>query len=117
MSKSLVTLATYWTVMPAETAKWALGEQGIEAFIGDDNVVTMDWLLGNAVGGVKLMVAESDVERSLAFLEANPRLLGVVVEPSKDDSLACLQCGEPMAEDADRCSACGWTFESEPEES
>ncbi len=112
---NLVTLATYWTVMPAETAKWALGEQGIESYIADDNIVLADWFLGNAVGGVKLMVAERDAEQALTFLQANPRLLGAHVPPSKDDSLACLQCGQPMAEEDEKCKACGWSFASDDE--
>ena len=115
MTQSPVVLATYWTVMPAETAKWALGEQGIDAYLADDNIVLADWFLGNAVGGVKLLVAEADAERALAFLQSSPRLLGVVGEPSKDDSLACLQCGTPMAEDDEKCGSCGWSFASDGE--
>jgi hypothetical protein len=115
MADSLVTLATYWTVMPAETAKWALGEQGIAAYIADDNIVLADWFLGNAVGGVKLMVAEADAVRALAFLEQNPRLLGVVQEPAKDDSLTCLSCGKPMADEDTECAGCGWSFAADGE--
>ncbi|MBL8866735.1 MAG: DUF2007 domain-containing protein [Planctomycetia bacterium] len=116
MDTHLVTLATYWTVMPAETAKWALGEQGIESYIADDNIVLADWFLGNAVGGVKLMVADRDAERALTFLQANPRLLGAPVPPSKDDSLCCLRCGQPMAEEDENCTACGWSFASDGED-
>lgn len=110
MSDDLVTIATYSTAQAAETAKWALDQEGIQSFVIDGNVVAMDWLLGNAVGNVKLQVAESQVEAAAAVLRAHPGLLDQpAIEPPPDDN-TCLACGRLMPEDADQCPACGWTF-------
>lgn len=110
MDNNLVTLATYLYIMPAETAKWALEEQGIPAYLGDANTVVMDWLLGNAIGGIKLNVAESDVPRAMEFLMANPRLLQNPAPESTIDDATCLNCGAALAEGSSECSACGWSF-------
>jgi hypothetical protein len=66
MSTNLVTLATFDTSIKAEMAKAALAEAGIQSELGDENLVTMNWLLSNAVGGIKLVVREEDAERALA---------------------------------------------------
>ena len=46
---------------------------GISAFVRDDHTVTADWALSNAIGGVKIEVADEDYEKARAFLaEFNP---------------------------------------------
>lgn len=110
MSDDLVTIATYSTAQAAETAKWALGEEGIPAFVADANVVAMDWLLGNAIGNVKLQVAGSLVETAGAFLRAHPSFLDQPATASPTDDNQCLSCGQAIPEDAEQCPACGWTF-------
>ena len=67
--EKLVTVATFDFRAEAEVAKLFLEEQGIQAFLADDNLVGMDWFLSNAVGGVKLQVAASDVDRARDILE------------------------------------------------
>ena len=66
MSTELVTLATFDSSIKAEMARAALAEAGIESQLGDENLVTMNWLLSNAVGGIKLVVREQDAERAVA---------------------------------------------------
>jgi hypothetical protein len=110
MPDDLVTITTYSTAQAAETAKWALEQEGIPAFVADANVVAMDWLLGNAIGNVKLQVAETRADEAGAFLHAHPSFLDQPAAASPTDDNQCLSCGQAMPEDAEQCPACGWTF-------
>ena len=69
MSRRLVTIATFDQPAQARLAKNVLDEAKIQAAIGDENLVAMDWLLSNAVGGVKVQVWEEDAERAVTVLE------------------------------------------------
>ena len=41
-------------------AKSILDSAGIESFLADENVISMNWLWSNALGGVKLQVRKTD---------------------------------------------------------
>jgi hypothetical protein len=69
MTDKLVTVATYTEPTAAHLARQQLEAEGIHCFVGDDTTTGMDWLLGNAIGWVKLQVLESDAERATALLE------------------------------------------------
>jgi hypothetical protein len=86
MSVRLVTVATFDLPHKADLAKAALEEAGIAAEVNDREIVAMDWLLLNAVGGVKLQVAEEDAERALAVIEpfTHP---GAFEQPVSDEEL------------------------------
>ena len=43
---------------------------GVAAFVRDDHTVTADWALSNAIGGVKVEVAEEDYDEALSVLAA-----------------------------------------------
>jgi hypothetical protein len=64
----VVNLRKYMTVPEALLAKSILESAGIEAFLGDQNIVRMDWFLTNALGGVKLRVREEDAEDAAVLL-------------------------------------------------
>jgi hypothetical protein len=49
--------------------KSVLENAGIMCFLQDDNIVRMDWLWSNAMGGIKLVVREKDAEEALKILE------------------------------------------------
>jgi hypothetical protein len=126
MSDDLATIATYRFAPKAEIARLLLEQEGIEAFVADSNVVTTDWFLGNAIGFVKLQVRRSQLEAASQVLEANSQVLDAapredaLARDTNDDDDAedsnCLACGEPMADDADQCSACGWSYDAEGDE-
>ncbi len=56
-----VTVATNDSPIVAESAKMSLALEGIEGTLLNVGVVTMDWLLMNAVGGIQLQVEGEDV--------------------------------------------------------
>jgi hypothetical protein len=103
----LVTVATFRTAPEAELAKTALDAEGIEAFVADAETVTMDWLLGIAVGDVKIQVARSVAAQAREYL-AGRRGTHSVDDPTAPGR--CLSCGALFPEDADRCPVCGWSF-------
>lgn len=64
MHDRLVTVATFDDTTRAALARNLLEAEGIPAVLMDESTIAMDWLLSNAVGGIKLQVAPVDVERA-----------------------------------------------------
>ena len=111
MEPKLVTVCTYTSAVQAEVVKLALAAEGIESFVGDANMVSAEWLLGSALGGVKLEVAEADAPAALAVLAAHESLTNPSADRPADDGVPrCLSCGATMPAEADACPACGWSF-------
>ncbi len=107
MPSDFVTLMTFSNVADAEVKRLVLEEEGIKTYLTDAEIVSMDWLLGNAVGSIKLQVATPDAERAIAILRNAPP--STPASPRKDNQ--CLSCGATMTEDEDVCPNCGWTYE------
>lgn len=64
-----VVVKTYWKPTLAHRAATELEDSGIAVDVVDDEIVSADPLLANAVGGVKLRVHESDAARAREILE------------------------------------------------
>jgi hypothetical protein len=58
----------YRDLPEATVAKSILESAGIESFLADDNLVRMDWLYSNLVGGIKLLVRHEDAEAAYELL-------------------------------------------------
>jgi hypothetical protein len=67
-----VVLRTYRDMPAAYVDKSVLDAAGIRCFLQDANIVRMDWLWSNAMGGIKLVVNEADAEDAKSILDANP---------------------------------------------
>lgn len=80
-----VILNSYNNYIEAHIAKGVLEEEGIGCWLKDENTVTIDPILTNAVGGIKIMVAKEDAERAWEFL----------TQLKKEQKLAvvCPKCG------------------------
>ena len=73
----LVTLAHFRDMPEALLAKGKLESAGIHSVLADGNLVRMDWLLSNAIGGIRLQVEPQDLESARAVLnEPIPAELG-----------------------------------------
>ncbi|HID57149.1 TPA: DUF2007 domain-containing protein [Candidatus Poribacteria bacterium] len=72
MPEKLVTIATFDNPFKAHLVKSRLESSGIKCFLSDEFVVTVNRLYSNAVGGVKLQVKESDLERAIELLNMEP---------------------------------------------
>jgi hypothetical protein len=70
MNKSrIIVAATFDSPVAAEFAKARLEAEGIRATLQGQHHVAMHWSINNAVGGVKLLVWEEDVQRAREILE------------------------------------------------
>lgn len=65
----LVTVRTFTNYFSANILLSKLRDGGIQCFLKDEYTVTMDPLLMNAVGGIKLVVNKNDVEEVLQVLQ------------------------------------------------
>jgi DNA-directed RNA polymerase subunit RPC12/RpoP len=63
-----------------------LKDHGFDCYLKDENTVTIDPLLSPAIGGIKLMVRESEAARARAFLDQ--------VEAEYVATIACPKCGQ-----------------------
>jgi hypothetical protein len=80
------TIARFMEITPAQVAQNLLREAGIRSFLGDAETITTDWMLSNALGGIKLKVADEDVERARELLrhELNDEERAALVQEALD---------------------------------
>lgn len=93
----LFLVTTYDEVYKAELAKTALEDEGIFVVLHDRETVATDWLISNAVGGVKLKVRQEDAERACQILTdkmSNPG--SYLAESLSDEELTRQALAEPM---------------------
>lgn len=65
------TVASFSMAMDAYLLRSRLEGSGIAAFVRDEHMVTLDWLASNAVGGVKVDVADEDYEKAMEILDSD----------------------------------------------
>jgi len=79
-----VAVRSYDNYIPANLMLQRLEEEGIKAYLKDEYTVTIDPILSNAIGGIKLMIYEEQLERAM--------LLITKFELAYKESVACPQC-------------------------
>jgi hypothetical protein len=97
----LTTVASFDTAAKAGLARDTLAAAGIQAVLNDSEIVAAEWLISNAVGGVKLQVREEDAGRAAAVLEEKlGDEAGLASEDVDEDELTrqALEAGEPDEE-------------------
>ena len=62
-------LCSFDNYIPAHIALGKLQNEYINCYLQDENSVTIDPFLSNAIGGIKLMVAEAQIERAKEILK------------------------------------------------
>jgi hypothetical protein len=77
--QELATVRQFRDLPEALLAKGCLESAGIECFLGDENLVRLDWFISNFIGGIKLNVRAADVENACMILD-EPILEGLYVE-------------------------------------
>ena len=63
-------LATFLQPEQAYLLRALLEGSGIKSFVRDDNTVAADWALSNAIGGVKVDVADEDYDAAVALVQS-----------------------------------------------
>ncbi len=81
----LVTVATYDDAVSARMALNHLCEAGLAAVLSDESTVAMDWLLSNAIGGIKVQVHSKDAVMAHRLLEEHHRGDGEAEEVARAD--------------------------------
>lgn len=87
---NLVTIRTFQNYFSAHIILTRLRASGIDCFLKDEFTVTVDPILSNAVGGIKLIVKKEQLE------EAN-KLLGEFDEAYRQTAV-CPRCGNKTIE-------------------
>ena len=65
------TIATFSKPEEAHLFRTRLEAAGIPAFVQDEHFVQMDWLYSNAIGGVRVQIADDDLSAAREFLAAD----------------------------------------------
>ena len=66
----IVVFQTFADPIKANIVKGLLDSYGIECFLSDENIVHLNALYSQAVGGVKLNIFEKDIDRISAILQS-----------------------------------------------
>jgi len=80
-----VVLNSYNTYIDAHIAKGVLETEGIPVWLNDENTITVNPILTNAVGGIKIMVNRDDAQRAWDILEQ--------LRKEQKTIIACPKCG------------------------
>lgn len=80
-----VLLNAYPNYVEAHIAKGVLEEQGISSWLKDENTVTIDPILTNAVGGIKPMVSRENAQKAWEILGA--------LRKEQKEAIVCPNCG------------------------
>ena len=97
MKSKLTTVASVSTIFEADLLRARLEGEGIRAFIANENLIGMNWLYSNAVGGVRIEV-ELHNEQAAREVIALVRSKEFELEPSGDDWGRCPECGSNRIE-------------------
>ena len=80
-----VILETFDNYIDANLMMGRIEEAGINCWLKDEQTVTLNPILGNAVGGIKLMINKNDIDKGTEMLTA--------LKEIKRKSFACPNCG------------------------
>jgi hypothetical protein len=80
MSQNLVTVATFNDSVTAGMARNLLEDAGIQAFVADEEIIGMDWVLANAVGRIKLQVGDLDAANAREILRDHDHITDSIAQ-------------------------------------
>jgi hypothetical protein len=79
-----VAVRSYDNYIPANMMLQRLEDEGIKAYLQDEHTVTIDPILTNAIGGIKLMVYQDQLERAMQLISS--------FEQAYNQAVVCPQC-------------------------
>jgi hypothetical protein len=85
----LLAIASFSKAEDAHLLRLRLEAGGVPAHVQDENTVTVNWMLSNAIGGVKVLIEEEDAERAREILAEHP---DETPDPSRP---VCPRCQSP----------------------
>lgn len=99
----LEAVAAFSYLHEAEFASTSLESEGIVTVIENENLIRLDWLYMNALGGLRLLVREEDATRAREIL-AQPEPAAETTDPAgpaegpAPATESCPRCGSPETE-------------------
>jgi Putative prokaryotic signal transducing protein len=82
------TIATFSKPEEAHLFRTRLEAAGIPAYVQDENLIQLDWLYSNAIGGVRVQIADKDLDAVREFLASD------LPQPAPDAlDVICPKCG------------------------
>jgi hypothetical protein len=90
--EKLITIGQYSQGAYAYIAKGKLESFGIKCILLDENLISINWLYSNAIGGVKLQVKSSDVERARKILAEQEETQPEEIKKKDKDIIYCPKC-------------------------
>ncbi len=115
MSEKFVVVDAFDYFPQASTAKAMLENRGIPVVLTDVEMTNVNWFWHGFVGGIKVVVPETQAEAARAILK-EMRRVARESESSDDDvplDATCPSCGAPLPATGTACAKCGWSFEGE----
>lgn len=88
-----VVIRQYRDIPEAMTDRMILEAAGIDCFLYDENMVRLDWLWSNLLGGLKLVVRQSDAEEAEGALSSTPSEKFDVDGVGEYEQERCPKCG------------------------
>ncbi|MEI6561654.1 MAG: DUF2007 domain-containing protein [Verrucomicrobiota bacterium] len=70
----MITIATFSKVEEAHLLRMRLGDAGVPAYLRDENTIQWDPWYNIVLGGVRVEVADADVDAAKAVLAAEPEI-------------------------------------------
>lgn len=89
MKPKLVTIASYRETHQAYLIKGQLEAEGIPAVIADDNLISINWMYSQAIGGVKVQVPENMIDRAQEIIASYQVTENITEDINKD---ICPKC-------------------------
>jgi hypothetical protein len=88
-----VVIRHYRDIPEAMTDRMILEAAGIDCYLYDENMVRLDWLWSNLLGGLKLVVRQSDAEDAERTLTSKPSEKFDVEGVGEYEQELCPKCG------------------------
>ena len=88
----LVVVAAFSYLHEAELARTSLEAEGIATLLENENLIRLDWLYMNALGGLRLLVRADDAARAKEIL-AEPEAAALSNEFLETAAESCPNCG------------------------
>ena len=92
-------IARYTHLLEAQLDQLKLASHGVQSFIADENIVSMQWLYADAIGGIRLQVFDLDIEEAIEIFKL----------PDVDTSGAA-SCHKCKSTDTFRMKMSFWSF-------
>lgn len=87
MNDKLVLIQSFNNPIDAHIIKGLIESNGIETWLFDENIAYTNPVLTTAVGRIKLMVREEDVDEVLKILQSE------TIDESEEEKIVCPNCG------------------------